>query len=97
MTKLIVKAKAKKDLRAIARYIAQDNPERAHTFAEELIGRMKAVGENPLLYRLREEWGSDHRSAVHKGYHIVFRVTDSGVHIVRVLHGSQDIVPALGS
>jgi toxin ParE1/3/4 len=43
------------DLDAIADYIAQDNPTRAVSFLAEIGAQIRAIGQNPLLYRLRPE------------------------------------------
>lgn len=89
MKRLVIKARAKQDVRAIAEFIARDNPERAESFVDELLARMSDAAQNPRIYRERLEWGPSIRSALHHRYHIVFRETGEEVTFLRVLHGAQ--------
>ncbi|MEO7248049.1 MAG: type II toxin-antitoxin system RelE/ParE family toxin [Novosphingobium sp.] len=91
MKKVTVSREANRDIADIADYIAQDNPVRALTFTRELRGKIAVVGERPLSFQLRDEWGADLRSAAHHRYHIVFRVKADVVEILRVLHSARDI------
>lgn len=86
-----VRQAARNDLSDIASYIARDNPERSVSFIEELLSRIETVFERPLSFPPRTELGSDIRSAVHGRYLILFRVSDSLVEVLRVLHGARDI------
>ena len=80
------------DLDAIADYIAQDNPVRAVSFIWEIRAQIAAVGENPLLYRLRPEIGEDARMALAGQYVILFRVMGEVVRIERVVYGGRDLL-----
>jgi toxin ParE1/3/4 len=83
------------DLEAIADYIAQDNPKRAVSFIREIRERIRAVGKNPLIYRLRSELGNDARMAVMGRYVILFRVVGEIVRIERVVYGGRDLLALL--
>jgi toxin ParE1/3/4 len=83
------------DLEAIADYIAQDNPRRAVSFVREMRERIRAVGENPLVHRLRPEMGEDARMAVVGRYVILFRVVGDVVRIERVVYGGRDLLALL--
>lgn len=96
MKQLIVKARARLDIRAIAEFIARDNPARAVSFIDELLERMMAAAERPNSFRERGEWGPGIRSVLHHRYHIVFREAGDTVIILRVLHGAQDAPAILG-
>ena len=89
--KLIIKSSVRRDLDEIARYIAQDNPRRADTFANEIITKIQTVADCPLSYPIRQEWKGELRSAVHQQYHVIYRVEGEAVIILRVLHGARDI------
>jgi toxin ParE1/3/4 len=80
------------DLDIIADYIAQDNPTRALSFLREISGKILAVGQNPLLYRLRPEIGEGARMAVVGRYVILFRAMSEGVRIERVVYGGRDLL-----
>jgi toxin ParE1/3/4 len=82
---------ARHGLREIAAYIARDNPERAESFIRELGAKIRSVAVQPLIYPSRDEWQAGLRSALHHRYHIVFRIDNGSVVILRVLHGARDI------
>lgn len=86
-----IKRRALDDLREIADYIAEDDPERAERYFDELLDRIASIGENPLLYRVRHEWHRDLRIAPYGSYQILFRASDGPVVILRVAHSSRDL------
>ena len=86
-----VRQTARNDLSDIAAYISRDNPERSVSFVEELVERIETIFERPLSFPARSEFGSGVRSAVHGRYLILFRVSESLVEVLRVLHGARDI------
>ena len=79
------------DLDTIADYIAQDNPTRALSFIREIRVQIRAVGQNPLLYRLRPELGEDARMALVGRYVILFRILGDIVRIERILYGGRNL------
>jgi toxin ParE1/3/4 len=83
------------DLEAIADYIAQDNPERAVTFVQEIRKEFTRIGRNPLLYRLRPEIAPDARMAIVGQYVILFRIIGKIVRIERVVYGGRELPPLL--
>jgi toxin ParE1/3/4 len=80
------------DLDTIADYIAQDNPTRAVSFLHEIRAQILAVGQNPLLYRLRPEIDDGTRMATVGRYVILFRVLGEVVRIERVVYGGRDLL-----
>jgi toxin ParE1/3/4 len=80
------------DLDTIADYIAQDNPTRAVSFIREIREQILAVGQNPLLYRLRPEIGEGARMAMVGRYVILFRVIGEVARIERVVYGGRDLL-----
>jgi toxin ParE1/3/4 len=90
------------DLDAIAEYIRQANAARAVSFIQEIRSKFRAIGQNPLLYRLRPEIGEDARVAIVGRYVILFRISDQTissqsprdqtVRIERVVYGGRDLV-----
>jgi toxin ParE1/3/4 len=91
MKPVIVSSRAENDLADIADYISLDDPRRALSFTEELEARFVDVGERPLSFPARPEWGMNKRSAVHGRYVIIFRVNDEHIEILRVAHGARDL------
>jgi toxin ParE1/3/4 len=91
MSPLRISPRAAADLDEIGDYIARDNPERAHTFVEELCAACERACNNPEAYPLRPDIAADVRMAVHGRYLIFFRVLLSEVRIERVLHGARNL------
>ena len=87
---------AQDDLNDIAKFIIEDNPDRAVTFVEELRSRFKVIAERPASFPARESIAPGLRSAVYGKYLILFRIEMDFVRILRVIHGARDI-PALFS
>lgn len=79
------------DLKAVADYIARDNPQRALTFVLEIYDEFKVIGKHPLHYRLRSELGEDARLARVGRYVILFAVSEDTVRIERVVHGARGL------
>lgn len=84
------------DLEEIADYIAQDSPVRAVDFIRRLRTKLTAIGEHPLVYRLRPEIGEDARVASVGRYAILFRVSGQLVRVERVVNGARDLPSVYG-
>jgi toxin ParE1/3/4 len=83
---------ARDDLRGIALYIAEDNPERAESFVAELEAGFAALGERPLSFPEKDDISPGLRSAPYGRYRILFRDLRHAVRVVRVLHAARDII-----
>ena len=86
--------KASTDLDAVADYIAEDNPQRAQSFIEELLAVCAEIPATPKGYPARPELGKGVRVALHGRYMIFFRERSDEIRIERVLHGARDLVRA---
>lgn len=86
---------AREDLRAIVRYIGQDNPTRAKSFGKELRDKTKPLAQHPELGRKGRpglpEWLRE--LVAHPNYIIFYRVLDESrtVEILRVKHAAQQV------
>lgn len=89
--KLVYSEDASADLIAIGDYIADDDPERARVFVDQLRGFISGIPENPLRFRLRTEWGKAVRAANFGNYLIVFEHDEANVYILRVASGRRDL------
>ena len=78
---------AKGDLLDIAVYIAEDNPDRALTFVDELEAKCAKLG----IGIARPELGEGIQAIPHGHYVICYREEQQIVRIERVLHGARDI------
>jgi toxin ParE1/3/4 len=54
------------------------------------------IGENPLLSRQRDELLPGLRSVIVRPQVIFFRIRDSALEVVRVLHGRRDLPAIFG-
>ncbi|HZS80062.1 MAG TPA: type II toxin-antitoxin system RelE/ParE family toxin [Herbaspirillum sp.] len=79
------------DLDAIADFIAQDNPQRAVTFIQDIRERFHEVQCEPLIYRLRPDIGEDARMATIGDYAVLFHITGNVVRIERVVYGGHNL------
>jgi toxin ParE1/3/4 len=92
--KLIWSPAARDDLYDIVVFIARDNPNRAMSFAYELISETDHLQEFPELGRIVPEYRSDNiREIVFRPYRIVYRVDHERkfCQIARVWHSARGI------
>lgn len=83
---------ARDDLMEIAVFIAQDNPKRALTFADELEDKCIGLGQTPGIGTMRPELGEGIRMLPHRRYLIFYREARGVLRIERIVHGARDIV-----
>jgi toxin ParE1/3/4 len=80
------------DLDDIAAFIAQDNPQRAVTFIQEIRSKFGEIQRSPLIYRLRSDIGETARMATVGHYALLFRVVGSTtVRVERVVFGGREL------
>ena len=83
---------AELDLEEIGDTIAADNPSIALRFILDIRGHCERIAAAPRAYIVRPELGTNIRCCVHKRYLILFQSSATEVLIVRVLHGSRDLM-----
>jgi toxin ParE1/3/4 len=88
--RLVFAPAAKADLREIAAYIAEDDPNRAKSFTAELRAACDILIDHPFLGMARPELGDGLRSKPHGRYVIYYRILDTSVRIERFQHGARD-------
>ena len=85
------------DLRAIAGFIAVDNPARANSFLDELERACMQLAEQPLRFPLLPAFEAKaYRRRPYGNYAIIYIAADESVTVVRVLHTAMDLTTALG-
>ncbi len=90
--KLIWSPVSRDDLRDIVRFIARDNPERADSFAYELMAQTDMLQEHPEIGRsVPEHRDATVREIIFRPYRIVYRVDHARkvVQIARVWHAAR--------
>lgn len=94
---VIITPLAESDIATIVDFIAQDNPARAVTFAQELRAKCLLLAENPERFPVAERLPVDGvRKMVHRSYLIFYRVYPNHVSVARILHGATDHETRLG-
>lgn len=91
MARIIRSDGAEKDLDGIWDYIAQDNPAKADEWLRLLNRKIEMLAESPHMGRERSEFLPGLRSFAVGNYVIFYRVMESGIEIVRLLHGGRDL------
>ena len=89
MTGFRLRPKAVEDLEAIGDFIAADDPARALSFIEEMLGVCSRISERPQAFQRRDDLLPGLRQAVHGRYLILFTAADRGVVIERIVHGAR--------
>ena len=88
--KLLWTARAQRDLLAIGRYIARDNPRAARTWVESLRVRAREAAKMPQAGRLVPERANEEvREVFLRNYRIVYRIHKNAIHVLTVFEGHR--------
>jgi len=85
---------AQNDLERIFYYIAADSISNAANFVLELEKKVYSLDTFPERQPLipeNEFFGTDYRHLIYKKYRIVYRITESSVFILRIIHGAKPL------
>lgn len=91
MKRLVYLPAALADLKAITRFIAEDNADRAISFVAELQSVAAETAKRPASFPAREDLAPGLRAARYGRYLIFFHEIVDEIQIVRVLHGARDL------
>lgn len=90
--RVVVTAEAERNLDALFRYVARDNPINARRFVTELRERLKALRTLPRRCPRAPEDGRrglEIRHLVHGDYRVIFAIIDDTVAILQVRHSAR--------
>jgi len=90
--KVILTPQSLDDLRETVSFIAQDNPERARSFGNELIDQALTLAELPERGRVMPEISEACvREIVHRPYRIIYEIfpEQNTVYVLRFWHGAR--------
>lgn len=76
------------DLLAIVDYISARNPSAAQALADDILAKTAVLPEHPGLHKAGRVEGTREMVA-HRNYVVVYRESDDGVTILRVLHAAR--------
>jgi plasmid stabilization system protein ParE len=89
--KAVLTRAALNDLSEIARHIGKDNVFSARRFTAALRSRAQAVGRKPRLYPYAKGLeGAGIRRRLYRDYLILYRETEAGVEVTRIVHAARD-------
>jgi toxin ParE1/3/4 len=91
MTFVRTRPQAEADLEEIWWYIAQDSPDAADVFLDQIEERCAVLAQFPLMGTAREDLLPSLRSLVVGSYVVFYLPVNGGIEIVRVLHGRRDL------
>jgi len=91
MPRVVVRPRARQDLREIAIYVAERNPVAARRLVARIVASCKLHASVPRGGRARPELGQHLRSFVVDPYIVVYLPIDDGIDVVRVVHGRRNI------
>lgn len=89
--RLVLSALARADLAHIHLYLFERNPTAADRFVLDFYGKMDAMADLGLSGVARDDIKPELRSLSYRERTVYFRVTDSHIHVVRILHGRQNL------
>lgn len=82
--------RARRDLAAIGRFIARDNPVAARRWVARLQARASSAASAPLAGRIVPEIDNvDMREVFLRSYRIVYRIVDDELHVLTVFEGHR--------
>jgi toxin ParE1/3/4 len=89
---------ARDDLREIATYIAvQDaRPETAEKMIDAILDKCDLIATQPFMGTPRPDLGEGYRLSPIKRWVIVFRPTDEGIEVMRIVDGARDFKKLFG-
>ena len=74
-------------------YIAKDSPCYARRFIAKLETSVETLTDHPHIWRrVPEAERDDVRELIFRGYRIIYLTRPDHLHVVTVIHGSQDLV-----
>ena len=97
MPRVLRRPLAEEDILDIWLFIAGDDEDAADRWVEQLEASLLLWASQPLLGRGRDELQPRLHSMAFGRYVVFYEPLPDGIDVVRVLHGSRDLGPLLGS
>ena len=96
MARVLRRPRAAEDIAAVWDFIADDNPDAADHWVDQLDTQLRLLATQPLMGRARDELAPGIRSFPFGRYLVFYRPIGDGIDVVRVLHGTRDVDTAFG-
>ncbi len=91
--RLLWTAPARVDLAALVRYIANDDVDAALRVEDRIVAAVNRLSEMPNIGRLGQLRGTRELVVPRTAYLAIYRIKDSDVEVLRILHGAQQWPP----
>lgn len=82
---------ADNDLIELWLHLSQDDLDAADRLLAKFVKKFELLATQPLIGRLRPEFAPNLRSFTEGRYVIFYRLTASGIEIVRIIHSARDM------
>lgn len=92
MARVVFTKKAREDLIGIWLHIADDDPMAADRVLDRLDDAASHLADHPEMGAARDDIRPGLRYLISGSYLLLYRITDSGVEIVRAVHGRRDLI-----
>jgi toxin ParE1/3/4 len=96
MARVLRRPKAAEDIAAVWDFIADDNPDAADHWVDQLDTQLRLLATQPPMGRARDELAPGIRSFPFGRYLVFYLPISDGIYVVRVLHGTRDVDTAFG-
>jgi toxin ParE1/3/4 len=91
MSRYTISDQAREDVKGIYRYIAGDNVAAARRLRTAFINKFRLLAGQPLMGEARDDLAANLRMLTADNYVVLYRLTDVGIDVVRVIHAARDI------
>jgi toxin ParE1/3/4 len=91
MARIVYSPRARADLNEIWDYIAADNIAAADRVAARFDSIFDLLAQRPRMGRLRDEIAEGVRTFPAGNYLLLYRPTNDGIDVLRVIHGARDL------
>lgn len=96
MARVLRRPKAAEDIAGVWDFLADDNPDAADNWVDQLDTQLRLLATQPLMGRARHELAPGVRSFPLGRYLIFYLPIGGGIDVVRVLHGARDVDTVFG-
>jgi toxin ParE1/3/4 len=90
--KVFITAHAQEDLERIFHFIGENNPKNATDFVMEIEHKADSLSflpERRPFINENDYFGTSYRHPVFKNYRVIYRISETTVYILRIVHGAQ--------
>lgn len=91
---IIVSRSARRELKTVYDYIAQENKSAAEKVILTLEAKFKILARRPQMYAVQAKY-KNLRKATVGNYLVFYKENQKAIYVVRVIHASRDIEAAL--